>query len=482
MKDKFRYLKQEDRKKILLLCDDIRMHSGIGTMGKEIVIGTAHHFNWVNLGGAINHPQNGEFLDLSKEVNKEVGIDDANVKVIPNNGYGNAKIVRDIIRMENPDAIFIFTDPRYWTWLFEIEREIRSKIPLFYLNIWDDYPAPLYNRHFYDSCDVLMAISKQTKNINKLVLGEKAEEKIIEYVPHGINTKYFFPIKSDHEDYDKLIEFKNKVLKNKKYDFVVFYNSRNIRRKSTADTIFAYSQFCDLIGKEKAKKCAFVLHTTPVDNNGTDLYAVREALCDPEYVNVYFSTDRLETAQLNLLYNISDVTIQLSSNEGWGLALTESLLTGTMITANVTGGMQDQMRFVDDKGKWIEFDEDFPSNHRKKYTECGEWAEPVFPSTISLQGSPPTPYIFDDRCSPEDAAQALFKVYNLGKEERERRGDEGRKWATGGEAKFTAKHMSESIIEVLDRGFNSFNPRPAYEFYTIKERPRKKVTHKLTGY
>lgn len=482
MKEKFRYIKQEDRKKILLLCDDIRMHSGIGTMGKEIVLGTAHHFNWVNLGGAINHPQKGQILDLSEEVNKQNGIEDSYVKVIPNNGYGDGKILRELIRMEQPDAIFIFTDPRYWTWLFEMEREIRNKIPLFYLNIWDDYPAPLYNKSYYDSCDVLLAISKQTKNINELVLGEKAADKIIEYVPHGINTEYFFPIKSGHEDYDKLQEFKKKVLNDNEYEFVVFYNSRNIRRKSTADSIFAYSQFCEMIGKEKAKKCAFILHTTPVDPNGTDLYAVREAFCDPEYVNVYFSTDRLETAQLNLLYNLSDVTMQLSSNEGWGLALTESLLTGTMIVANVTGGMQDQMRFVDQKGKWIDFSGDFPSNHRGTYKECGEWAEPVFPSNISVAGSPPTPYIFDDRCSAEDAAQSLLKVYELGSEEREARGDKGREWATGDEAKFTARHMANSVIEILDRGFDEFKPRPAYDFFTIEERPRKKLTHKLTGY
>ena len=33
------YLPKEQRKKILLLCDDIRMHSGIGTMAKEIILG-----------------------------------------------------------------------------------------------------------------------------------------------------------------------------------------------------------------------------------------------------------------------------------------------------------------------------------------------------------------------------------------------------------------------------------------------------------
>ena len=148
MKNKFRYIEKNKRKKILLLCDDIRMNSGIGTMGKEIVLGTAHHFNWINLGAALKHPEEGKAFDLSENVNKEVGIDDSFIRIIPSTGYGNAQKVRDIIKVENPDALLIFTDPRYWTWLFEIEREIRSKIPIFWLNIWDDYPAPLYNKPY----------------------------------------------------------------------------------------------------------------------------------------------------------------------------------------------------------------------------------------------------------------------------------------------------------------------------------------------
>jgi glycosyltransferase involved in cell wall biosynthesis len=54
-----------------------------------------------------------------------------------------------------------------------------------------------------------------------------------------------------------------------------------------------------------------------------------------------------------LLYNSADGVILLSSAEGWGLSLTESLLTGTPFIANVTGGMQDQMRFVDENGNWL---------------------------------------------------------------------------------------------------------------------------------
>tara|TARA_R110002153_G_scaffold92084_2_gene223882 strand:- start:16172 stop:17620 length:1449 start_codon:yes stop_codon:yes gene_type:complete len=482
MKDKFRYLKQEDRKKILLLSDDIRMHSGIGNMGKEIVLGTAHHFNWVNLGAAMKHPEEGKAFDLSNNVNEEVGIDDSYVRIIPSTGYGTAKKIREIIEVEKPDALFIFTDPRYWVWLFEIEREIRSKIPIFWLNIWDDYPAPLYNKPYYESVDVLMAISKQTKNINELVLGEKAKEKVIEYIPHGINQKHFFPIKKDHPEYDKLLTFKENILKDDGIEFVLFFNSRNIRRKQTSDAILAYRIFCDKIGAEKAKKCAFILHTSPKDENGTDLRAVREALCDSEYVKVFFSTDRLEVAQLNLLYNMADATILLSSNEGWGLSLTESLVTGTPIIANVTGGMQDQMRFTNQKGKWIDFNKDFPSNHNGTYRDCGDWAIPVFPSSRSIQGSIQTPYIFDDRCKPEDAADAIERMYSFSKEEREERGQKGYDWAVGPEAGFTAVSMSNKVIEVLDKSFDTIKPRSPFDFHTVKDRPKKYIEHKLTGY
>lgn len=481
MKDKFRYLKQQDRKKILLMCDDIRMHSGVGNMGKEIVLGTAHHFNWVNLGAALKHPEEGKAFDLSNQVNEEVGIDDSYVRLIPSTGYGDAKKIREILAVEKPDAIFIFTDPRYWTWLFEIEREIRSQIPIFWLNIWDDYPAPLYNKPYYESVDVLMAISKQTKNINEIVLGDKASEKLIEYVPHGINQKHYFPIKQDHQDYDKLVEFKKSVLQDKNIEFVLFYNSRNIRRKSTADTILAFRLFCDKIGKEKAKKCALILHTDPKDQNGTDLRAVREAFCDPEYVNVFFSSDKIQVAQLNLLYNIADATILLSSNEGWGLSLTESLMTGTPIIANVTGGMQDQMRFEKD-GKWVDFTPDFPSNHRGTIKKHGQWALPVYPSNRSVAGSIPTPYIFDDRCSPEDAADTIEQMYSLSKQEREKRGQAGYDWVTGDEANMTAEKMSNRVIEVLDEGFSKFKPRPSFDFFKIDDRPAKYIEHKLTGY
>ena len=171
------YKPREERKKILLLCDDIRSNSGVGNVAKDIVVHTIEHFNWVNVAGAVNHPDQGKKLDISEAFSNELGIENISCTIYPVNGYGNPQYIRKVIKEEKPDALMIITDPRYFEWLFMMEREIRKQIPIIYLNIWDDWPAPQYNEAFYESCDGLFAISKQTKLINEIVLGKKKKIK-----------------------------------------------------------------------------------------------------------------------------------------------------------------------------------------------------------------------------------------------------------------------------------------------------------------
>ena len=76
------------KKKILLLSDDLRMHSGIGTMSKEFVMGTIDKYDWVQMGGAIKHPEEGKIAVLDKDVREETGVFDASVKIYPISGYG----------------------------------------------------------------------------------------------------------------------------------------------------------------------------------------------------------------------------------------------------------------------------------------------------------------------------------------------------------------------------------------------------------
>ena len=74
------------KKKILLLADDFRLPSGIGTISKEIILNTVHKYDWVQIGAAVKHPDTGKMFDVSKDVQKETGVKDADVKITDLNG------------------------------------------------------------------------------------------------------------------------------------------------------------------------------------------------------------------------------------------------------------------------------------------------------------------------------------------------------------------------------------------------------------
>ena len=475
----FEYIPKDKRKKILLICDDIRVHSGVATVAKEIVVHTANHFNWVQIAGAIKHPENGKVLDLSKDTNNLLKIDDSMVKLFPVDGYGNEQILREILKIEKPDAVMLFTDPRYFQFIFRMEAEIRKVCPITYLNIWDDYPAPMYNSAFYEACDLLMGISKQTVNINKLVLKGKEKNKIFKYLPHGKDSSLFYPLSNKEKSTKEFTDFKKQIFGTKNPKFVAFFNSRNIRRKQIPDTMLAFREFLYSLPKEEANECYLILHTEAVTDHGTDLNKVKEYLFDEHFGNqVIFSHSKLPESHLNYLYNIADVQMLLTSNEGWGLTLTEAILSGTPVIANSTGGMQDQLRFVDENGEWFTPSADIPSNHRGTYKEHGEWAFPVYPTSNSIQGSPPTPYIYDDRCSWEDAFKRLQEVYNLPPEERVARGLKGREWAISEEAGFTSEHQANRFVEAFDELFKTWKPREKYELVNANEYKGKFLNHK----
>jgi glycosyltransferase involved in cell wall biosynthesis len=244
--------------------------------------------------------------------------------------------------------------------------------------------------------------------------------------------------------------------------------------------MLAFRAFLDSLPKEKAEKCKLLMHTEQVTDAGTDLYKVNEYLFGEDYPNaVKFSHRKLSLEELNYLYNIADVQVLITSNEGWGLTLTEAMLSGTPIIANVTGGMQDQMRFVDENGEWFVPSSDVPSNHRGTYKEHGEWAFPVYPTSRSIQGSPPTPYIYDDRCAWEDVTERFKEVYNLSNEERKSLGLKGREWAISNEAGFTAEHQGNRVMEAFNTLFNTWKPREKYDITNATEYKGHHLKHKI---
>jgi len=474
--------KANSKKKILLLSDDLRMHSGIGTVSREFVRGTLKHFDWVQAGGAIKHPDEGQLIDISQDMRQQTGVSDASVKIYPISGYGSPDLVRHLLKTEKPDAIMHFTDPRFWGWLYNMEHEIRQQVPILYYTIWDDLPYPVWNQPFYECCDWLGCISKQTYGIVNYVRDYKrpkeegkTQDWQIDYLPHGINEKVFKPLTQKDKFWEPYISFKNLMLDNKEYDFVLYYNNRNIRRKQTSDIILAWNEFCSTLTKEQSDKCLLLMHTPSIDPNGTNLRAVKDMVC-PDY-NIKFSEKHLSEAEMMFMYNLSDVTINIASNEGFGLSGAESLMCGTPILNNITGGLQDHCGFKL-KDKFLNADDykEIGSLHNDKLWKdnpdltWGEWAIPVWPSNRSIQGSPETPFIFDDRARFDEVADKIKEWYNIKPEERKKRGLAGREFVTNKTSKLSAKEMCEGFVNGINTTLKNWKPRKRFSIYKIEDK------------
>ena len=459
------------KKKILLLSDDLRMSSGIATVSKELVFGTFEHYDWVQLGAAVNHPEKGKEIDLGEDARKVSGVKDASLKIIPWTGYGDANILRELIMRHQPDAILHFTDPRYWRWLYEMEAELRQNIPILFYHIWDDLPDPHYNRDYYESCDWLGCISRQTYGIVSRVGSidsetiKPLEEWQTSYVPHGINSNTYKPTEVPQD-------FRKQLLGDKDYKFVLFWMNRNIKRKQPSDVIWAFSKFVDKLPEEDKDKVCLIMHTAPRDQNGTDLIAVADRIapgCD-----IKFSTERVNQQQLNWLYNLSDCTINIAGNEGFGLVTAESVMAGTPIILNVTGGMQDQCGFKKKSTKKYFTAEDYKQigslhNYREwedKVTH-GEWVKPVWSRVQTMVGSLPTPYIIDDKVDVYEVADAIRYWYDKTPEQRDKAGLKGREEFLG-EMGLNHTNMCKTLHDGIQTTLKNWKPKKKFNVYKLR--------------
>lgn len=285
----------------------------------------------------------------------------------------------------------------------------------------------------------------------------------VKYVPHGINPEIFH--KTNVPD-----DFKKQIFQGFEYKFVLFWMNRNIKRKNPSDVIWAYSKFVDMLPEEDRLKVLLVMHTQAVDENGTNLFRVKDAIC-PNY-KIVFSEARVSQEQLNYLYNISDVTINIAGNEGFGLTTAESLMAETPIIVQVTGGLQDQCGFKKD-GKLLMAEEylEIGSLHDwRKWegkVEHGEWVKPIWPRVQTMAGSVPTPYIIDDHVDINDVAEAIKYWYDMSKVKRMEAGKKGREFMLG-ESGLNSENMCLQMHTAIQQSIENFKRKERYKLYRIR--------------
>jgi glycosyltransferase involved in cell wall biosynthesis len=403
------------KKKVLLISDDIRGSSGVSHIGKNLILNLSHEFDWVQLSAMRNHPEHGNIIDVSDSVSSITGVSDLYVRLYPSSGFGNEESVLKILELESPDVVLHISDPRNFSYLYSMDMYIRNKIPLTYYHVWDNDPIPFFNKNIYMSCDWIGCINKKTLQFVKSICGK---DKSCSYIPHGVSANEFYLV-----DVDKINSYKNDILGDDTYDFVVFSNNVNIPRKQLP-TLFLSME--ELRKQNYNKRICLLIHINPSSVPSDNLKELARSLC-PE-LDVVFSEQTLGLDNLNIMYNISDLTVNLASNEGFGLSTLESLMTGTPILANNTGGLSDQMHYEDGS--------------------IGEWAYSVEPVIRRLNSGGSVPYIYDDICSVNDVVVGLSHWLNMPKETRTEYGELGRIYAN---ENFSLQSMIESISSNITR-------------------------------
>jgi glycosyltransferase involved in cell wall biosynthesis len=364
------------KNKIIALSDHALSTSGVGTQSRHLFNGLVDKKRWKirQFGAALKH----------SDYRTVVVNEDFVIK--PVDGFGNKEMLRVALATERPDGLFIFTDPRFFIWLFEMEDEIHQICPIAWWHVWDNEPYPKFNDDFYRATDLINCHSHHTYTQLKDHHPEKTN-----FIPHAIPKEIFKRLEEEEVKKQKIA-----ILGEKNKDsFVAIWANRNAKRKRPSDVLVSWKKFLEIQEKETGKKDAvLIMHTDPKDPEGPDLSAVLEMLDIKE--NVFFSTDRIDFEQMNILYNISDICLTISFAEGFGLSTLEAMQTGTPIVAVCTGGLTRQV--VD---------------HRDG-TENGVALQV---ETQTLVGSQFIPYIYEDYVSCETIAKGIFKIFNMKKEE-----------------------------------------------------------------
>lgn len=433
-----------DKKKILLISDHPLVPSGVGTQARYLIEGllSTGKYRFICLGGAIEHKDS-----RPQKVEPEKYGDDW--LIVPVIGYGDRNVMRSVLLSERPDAIVFITDPRFYGWLWEIEDEVRRVCPLVYWHVWDNDPIPKFNKVFYDSTDHIASISLKTHGIV-----ESLGHKSCSYLPHGLPDDVFKPVPEE-----VVTKFKADHYGPHAEKFIVFWNNRNARRKATGDVIASFSKFADKVGRDKV---SLMMHTGVKDPEGQDILAVAEEFKVSK--ELVISEKRISSEDMNMYYNAADVTINIATNEGFGLGTLESLFAGTPIVAHFTGGLQFQIGdwWLDERGEiCVDYKDQASMTARAKKlwgaNKGSWWGAPVFPASRSCTGSQQIPYIYDDRVAHDEVVKSLMKVYEMGRKKRRELGLKARDWAS---KNFSLKAMIERWDVVLERQITEHKENP----------------------
>lgn len=426
----------QKKMKVIVLADHIFGTSGVGVQARFLINGLLKtgKYSFRVLGGAIKH-ENYNVVAVSDDL-----------MVLPVDGFGTKEQLRQILITEQPDALFLFTDPRQFMWVWEMEDEIKQLCPITYWHVWDNDPYPDFNKVWYDSTDLINCLSHKTYELVKPHYPDKTN-----YIPHAFPKEVYFPLPKEQVAVLKYQQFQEK-----QDWFKVLWVNRNAHRKMPNDLMVAWKHFLERLEKEEGHRNAIlIMHTDPLDPEGPNLLASSEMMgIQP---NVWFSTQRIPFEHMNVLYNLIDCGVNVSKAEGFGLNTLTAMQVGKPIIALKTGGLTRQV------------------------VDCRDGSEngvAIEPSERSLIGSQMTPYIYEDIVDKKALADAFMRIYKTSPEEREALGTKAKAYV---DYEFSYDKMVEDWDSTLEKTIKEFKENKPKQWELVQVGVREVVAQPTTS-
>lgn len=328
--------------RLLAWCDSPLSTTGFGTVAKGVLKGLADTGNFDITVVTNNHDY--LWYDQTKHPYKIYGVQDNHL----HGAYGE-KILETLIATEDFDMLWAMNDPKI---LLKAKTSIRlghskGMKSVFYMPIDTDYFAEVYEEAAMMPTHCVF----YHRGARKLVTGGNAIlRQTSSYIHHGTDVRTFTPI----DDFS-IREFRRKYFGIGDDALLVSWVGRNQWRKDPMAAVQAFYHLNMLLKVDEAikePKVPFLyMHCAKKDIGGNLAeqiehfdWAFKQRYHESFMDQIILAPKAMDEAgavsleDLNSIYNASDLLINTSLGEGWGLTVTEAMacMTPVLVPANTS--------------------------------------------------------------------------------------------------------------------------------------------------
>jgi len=218
------------------------------------------------------------------------------------------------------DLIFVFNDIWVVNSFLNVIKDTFKKVPP--VIVYFPVDAEGFDEDWFKHKDIVSCFTTYTE-FGKSVIEPIIPEQDIEIIPHGNDEGIFYQV------YENRVEAKAELFDKFPHivdSFIVLNANRNQPRKRLDLSLEGFSLFA-----EDKPENVFYYHHGGLKDMGWDIvklanrYGMENRLIT---TNNEMMTQKIPIEKLNMIYNATDVGLNTSMGEGWGLTASEHAATG----------------------------------------------------------------------------------------------------------------------------------------------------------